>query len=1259
MTEFPTPTPADIQYLKANPGVAEKFDQQFGPGASASLMGTSGPEAPAATEAPPSSGGPTLENLIKGDAAEAAAENTSVVGDILTGITSGAQGAVNELMKAGKSLDNAVGSALEGLGIPSVVQVIDPRTGEFSPDLITQSEAEARGGDDAVFGGSEADTRTAMSLDVANQPVTTAGKVTEGITQFLAGFAITGKVSATTSVVGALARGAATDAIFFDPYEGNLQNFLDQNEWAIPGVTEALAVDPEDPEWEARLKNSVDGLATGLVLDGFVKGIKAVALRIKGDRIGGEVGKSLLDEADRLADEVAEQADKHLDEGIPVEAIPEQLTLPGFEDAVPTKAAPVDSASLKEASDVAAEIATTGGSKGAGSYVDESRLKLAVEGVGAVKHVYQGAEAAKSLDDLLTKDWFNYSKMEGPIEAVAMIDTMGKALTDSGALKAFGLDQPETLLRTAQKAKAEVASMLDIGVDKFSARMEKLAVDAADLPKQLVAGKMVLQTLGREITKLAEQVDNSAKGARGNEAIERKLIDLLETHSNMQLHLKGLQTSAARATSAGRIATADTLDAKALDKLEGFGGSKKVRKLAQMLRAAKGDNQISKVVRRAMKPGVIDVVNEYWVNSILSGFKTHMVNITSNTMNVALLPAERIAGGFSQGIRGQGFGQMREGFYQYAALRGSVMDSIRLAGRSFMDEGSILDSVSKVDLQQGNRKAITASTFGAADDSLGGSLINGMGKFLRLPSRALLAEDEFFKQITFRSRLKAQLMEAARTADFKKLGYSSKGAFIEGEFEKAFTRLSDLTDEWDKMVVLGKVADDPKLKEEFIGGNVGSFKAGNQYAEEAIRNARAATFTTPLDPTSLSGGYQKLTNRHPILRQITPFIQTPVNILSAAFDRTPALGLLRRRFRDQLNSADAAIRAEAQGRLATGVAITTAATMLAYEGRITGGGPSDRKVKQVWQADPNWQPYSINIGSEEDPTWVAFDRLDPHGFLFGIAADVMEMQQAAEMDPSFDQGTLFAMIAAAAANNVTSKTWLQGVADTVELLQAKDRPWIVDAWARNKTASFTPFSGMGGQLNQALTDEMKDARSYVDRMMQNVPGMSDGIPVRYSWLTGKPIDNPSHLLGYIRMKDEGSDPVASELRKLNYGFGGPDRKIGEIELSTEMYQDWNRLMGSVKIGGRTLTERLQRVIESDRYDLKRERIPDGIGDPSESHRVRMIAEQLMRYKEKAKQELMDIHPDLRDAHFAYKKFKRKAEGGKAAPGDRENLLLKF
>ncbi len=1130
------------QWLKQNPSQAPAFDEKYGPGKAAELI-----SAPEKTAEP--SGGGILDTAA----------------DIGKGVVYGVTDGLREVDRFTSSI-NPVNMVTDYLGVTDA------------------DERKAR--DEGIR-----ERANEVLESVVDRPDGIAGALAKGITQFLTGFAIGGVAIKGAGMAAGLAKGAFADAAAFDPQEGNLSAFLEENNWAVPIVTDMLATDPDHPEWTNRARNAIEGMGLGIAAEALIKGVRAVALGRKAKETGSEEAAQEAAEAAQEAAEQGAKVDEAVDAGQPLTP-------------------------MQEASELASQVSS--GKKpesAAGDLVDIDALREFVDLRGAVDPEDLGTPPQTA---------FNYDKLGPEMDAKSIIRVVEEAHKEAGVLSRVNADQPESLKTTARKASRQVGDILGLegrSMDQFHARIEKQALEGKDMAATLVAGRTVLVTLGDRISTLAKQIDDAAAKGNTNAEMEETFLRLLQKHSDVQLHLKGIQTAAARAVSAGRIGVKNDaqkamIEDAAKQALNNAGGSKNIRRMAKRLAGANNSSQQAQVIREMTKPRVMDYVNEYWINAILSGPQTHLTNIMSGVYNVGLLPAERIVGGMLS-LNGS---QVRTGLKEYMYMTTSIGDAASMAAKSFMRGDNMLDTVSKIEGPE-NLRAISSKNLG------GGTAVDIMGNTLRLPSRFLTAEDEFFKQLVFRSHLKASLSErvAAMTpAQIRKAGYNSAGEMIQGEFQKGFMTTQQAENEFLKLLDEGKVTDAPGEREAFIQRSIGTAMPGNHQALEALRMAREATFTTPLSKQSndplirFSAGVQEMTNRHPTLKQLLPFTRTPTNLISVAWDRAPGLNLVRKQFREQLASPDPAIRAEARGKLATGVVMAGGLLMFALQGRITGSGPVDAKMRQTYLQDPNYQPSSINFGTAEEPYWVSIDRLDPHASLFGVIGDIQEMIEISGNDPSLDQSNWAAMVSLSIANNIVNKTYMQGLAEFFEIMNAGNQPWVVDAWLKNRAASFMPFSGAGSQVSKYTTPELQDTREMVDKMRLRLPGIAPDSPTRYSWLSGESVERPDFLLGYIATKGGKRDPVAEELGNLQYGFSGPERTMEGVKLSSEQFQEWNRLMGSVKLGGRTLKETLWEVMQSEAYDLDRKRIPDGLARPAESSRVDMLRGIVSEYKSAAK-----------------------------------------
>ena len=1084
------------------------------------------------------------------------------------------------------------------------------------------------------------DTLAVSGLDLRDalgKPDTIKGSVAEGLSQFVTAYATLGGGG---GIVRGILAGAAADATAFDPLDANISTYLNssENEWIKKYVPQALVKDADDTEWEARMKSSIEGGLLGTLIEGpiaiikFARSIK----KAKAERAStGEVSAETTAELEQLEETIQSFEDlaangkpkgtmtpdgmfttpdgmkfdpktggkRRLDLEAPKTDKPVEQVQPDAPAAPKADEAPtaVDASAPKPEVTTKAPVAPATPSKIVG---DKALFKAAIRGSTATNEVVPISALDSEGNDI---GLFNWDNMDGPMDAIKVMDSTQQALADSGALSSRGLGEKQTLESVYNQAVDEVSDMIGAGADEVRStylQAEKVTRDSA---QRIVAGKMLLQSTGRKINDLAQTIAKGAKTGDTNSTLERKLIDLMSLHADVQASVKGIQTATARAVSAGRIRTADALSDEALDTLQQMGGSRQVQKLAKKIAAAQGNNKAqAKIIRKAGENKFWGVINEVWLNAILSGPRTHILNLGANSFNMLLRPAIRGVGGALTGNTTA----MEEGARQYVYLANEVFEgiaylatvgrtqkdsSMSAAFRALYNSEGVLDTATKFDPTLGGKKrAISAGDGNVRGNGLVKGAINLAGKVLTGSNRALTAEDELFKQMIFRSRMRAMVTTQAHKLDaatLKKMGYKNASDYISGEMGKATNSKEILAERWQKMVASGKVLDDGDAKDAFISQNLGSYNHTNRMASEALGEAREGTFTTPLRNGTFTNDMQKFIARHSWMRQIMPFVQTPTNIMRTAFERAPLLNFAMKRQRELLRTGTPDEIAILAGNQAAGVAFTFAAMSLASNGRITGGGPSfttDSDKAKLWNASPDWQPYSVNIGTEEKPNWIELKRLDPHGMIFGIIGDIYEMTEYATESNDFEMQELVAMASAALANNVMSKTYMMSLSDTMKLFDGSSNGNKFKTFVDYRLASAIPYSSFQYQMNQNQDEIMRELRTTTDRLKSRIYGQDAGAP-KHDWLTGEAVATPDYMLGFIRQKKLSKKgnitaEVYEELRNLDHGFVGPQRNIGDLELNAAHYQRYNELVGTVKVkGGDTLIEVLHKEINSSRY----------------------------------------------------------------------------
>lgn len=353
-----------------------------------------------------------------------------------------------------------------------------------------------------------------------------------------------------------------------------------------------------------------------------------------------------------------------------------------------------------------------------------------------------------------------------------------------------------------------------------------------------------------------------------------------------------------------------------------------------------------------------------------------------------------------------------------------------------------------------------------------------------------------------------------------------------------------------------------------------------------------------------------------LLKFVDPFVHISSNIIKqTVLQRTP-LGLLSSELRADLSGANGNIAQDtAMARMLVGSALSLTFGGLAAQGYITGSGPKDPHEAAMWREV--YQPHSVRVGD----MWYQVNRLGPMGMLLGIAADLYEVAHDAT------EGDLLkaaAHLQHAFTQNILDESFMRGPADLIKAVEDSGR--YGEGYIKNFASSFVPFSVGMAQMARAADPYSRQARNVMDAIRAKVPGYSQELlPRRNIW--GDEIPNLPALGGRaisaLYEKQVNSDPVNQAMVDLGVHPAMPERKIRNIELTDQQYDDFTR------IAGRMAKQRLDIIVRS----------PDWQTWPNHS-RHDVITEVVRQSREAARGMVMMKYPKIpRDAAEALRKKK--------------------
>jgi len=586
----------------------------------------------------------------------------------------------------------------------------------------------------------------------------------------------------------------------------------------------------------------------------------------------------------------------------------------------------------------------------------------------------------------------------------------------------------------------------------------------------------------------------------------------------------------------------------------------------------------------------LDITTTSWINGLLSSPISHAKNIAGNMFFGAYQIPERMVGSMIGKVRNSVFGgeeaiQTNEVYAQAMGMIQGIREGAEIAYTA-AKKNEPTDPFTKIEMVRGRKDPFDID-FGDSDTGKAVSnAIRYYGKVVELPGRALMAEDEFFKAMSYRMELNALATRAGNA-------------------------------EYSRLVAAGVSPDDAaKQASSFMEQTLANPPADVDAAAKAV--ARTTTFTRELEQ-SLQGIQKTLQN--PLLKMFVPFVRTPTNIALEAMSRTPGLNFASPRFWADWNAGG--IRKDmAMARVTLGGGIITGVGMSALEGKVTGYGPFRNEDKENLKG-AGWQEFSFVFNKSDidqemidrfsgittvkvgpDKVYISYAGLEPLGTLLSVGATAGEYSMStvgeADMEKLMIGGTM------GVYQYLADQPMLAGFGEIQKVFSAgaKDAPGflynVMNRMSKQATsfvAGAVPVTGTHSSLVAAIERYVNPDRSNVmvslspdevdplagagkgfweavGTIKSRTPGLSDSLPPALDPLTGNVKTNGKgnlyEMFNPFKRGDGTFEPGYATLIEYGVPQYKPDRKIDGVELSADQY---NRLIELATDGGK-LAERI-------------------------------------------------------------------------------------
>ena len=660
------------------------------------------------------------------DAPQADEKNGYVYDTLVQAPLAGVEDVADGLLKAGSWIADA------GFGVKSRVIA----TSDLGFQIVSGEEYEELRSSGKLGDG---------LIDFVDDADTGVGRFVQGLTTFAVPYlGIASKVAKGGKIVQGLAIGAAVDGVIIDPNDANLTAALKDMGADMGYMTELLATDPDDPEWQNRARNVVEGSVLGLAIESIFYGLKAAKAAKNGDTEAAAeflaTSKEFAAEIDtpilKAADEVAVDAQKTIDmtdRVFPKENADGQLSL--------DLEAPRGQSAEEIAKAVKVPYRLTS------EQIENIRMMTKIgdldpqEAARMTKLSFRSVDTMNDYDDVLS-------------QMAAVKHVMEKEFL---AMRGGDVQRWSTVKAQSTKSVRHMADMLGKDPEAFLAEMTGgINVPYHKLAADIMAKDRMLLAMETEIKELGQMID-SGKVTGNYQSMEEVMMAFnarREIAANVLMSVDAARANVGRALNAMKMTR--TKDKKLMDMIKNSAENSDARAVAKAVvnsdQPLKTSLRLGKSLQKTM-----DMVNHFRINALLSGVGTQQVNMIGTAANSVMIPLQQIMGG-----------QVKHGVRTIAYQLSSSLEALRMATKSFKDDTSILDVLStKFDMQT----------------DIGKGSKNLPMKVVSLPSRFLLTMDEFFKQSTYRGRIMA---DAAMEADNLGLKGAKRSEFINKYVAESF-----------------------------------------------------------------------------------------------------------------------------------------------------------------------------------------------------------------------------------------------------------------------------------------------------------------------------------------------------------------------------------------------------------------------------------------------------------------------------------------
>jgi hypothetical protein len=505
---------------------------------------------------------------------------------------------------------------------------------------------------------------------------------------------------------------------------------------------------------------------------------------------------------------------------------------------------------------------------------------------------------------------------------------------------------------------------------------------------------------------------------------------------------------------------------------------------------------------------VLGQLNNTMINSYLSGPRTVAKATFSTGFNTFMRPLGTMIGASGAAIRGEDQ-ILRSAMYDLGGMFESLGDGLTLARKAWNSSlgaelpSSPASAAMRAMEDESDAKWAMQGAFFREHGSDGekavwhaADMLRQLNKnpFFNWAGRAMEAADQGWRYVIARGRLKSMAFNEAYET-LRDAGKSTDDATIQ-------KMLPEISDNFQSKIwsADGQLAD-PIAK--MAGDEVTMTKELTGMAQKFDEAFKSKAFLRPfLLFARTSYNSLELTGKHiPILNN---WIQEVHDIKNLDLNSVNDAQILGARYGITNATDHATAKALIAGREAIGMSVVSLAAGLYMNGNLTGNGPADREIRDVWK-QAKWNARSIRIGD----AYISYDSLEPYNSFLSTVADIGDASLEMGSDWAERQ---FGRLGYVIAMNLTNKSFMTGITQLVDVMQMKGgRAEQVGGSIAN---GLIPLSGARNEMGKLLSPGMRELNAGIVDSVRNRNLWSDIIgsdgsklPYKYDVLNGTKIND--------------------------------------------------------------------------------------------------------------------------------------------------------